>query len=120
LKRTAVAGFSLDDAVDPETTIQSDDEMDLQGKRQRLITQHLLPVNELAFEALKLPSIRVPDDVARFITSGRPIDPRWIESFQEVSSLGIFSHKGVLLAIISATRGRLSYKFVNPIPDRAC
>jgi len=119
LKRTAVAGFSLDEAIDPDAITQSDTDVAAQEK-YCLIRQHLHPVDEKAFEALNLPSIRVTDDIARCLRTGRTIEPSWINEFKEIKSLGIFSLNGVLLAIISATEGRYSYEFVNPIQVKAC
>jgi len=120
LKRTAVAGFTLDEAINPEKATKYKNKTNQQEEILALLRQNLRPLDEHAFEALKLPFLHVQDDIAHYMSNGRSIDPKWIEGFQEANSLGIFSLRGVLLAIINASEGCYSYKYVNPKSGQTC
>lgn len=104
LLRLEVAGFRVEDAVDPST-----------GDPLAAIAAGLRRVDEAAFRAIGMPTATLPDQVLRDVAHGKPPDPSWIPTSGQTTAL--FSAGGLFLAIVLRVEDRLSYGYVALRPE---
>ncbi len=112
LNRSGIAGFSLDQAVNPSA----------ESDPAEAVRKALKPVNQLMFRALHIPCITVDDRVSLKFIHGRPIE-ECIDTSQIAltctdkdtvlgSSLAIFSQNGDFIGIIQESNGTWQYGYI--------
>jgi tRNA pseudouridine55 synthase len=110
LRRTGIAGFSVEDAVNPGTRPEEPEDV-----QKAVLRAALRPIDAGVFEALGIPLLRVDAETARAMSRGgvlagllKPEDLRSIGG-----SAAVFDPAGRLAAVVERRGDKLRYGFVN-------
>lgn len=107
LKRTSVAGFALDEAVDPPAFSDPD----------QALRDALRPIDARAFSAIGVPTAVVEEGKALFVAHGKPFDPSWAGERALDADTALFLDDGRFLAVVARAEGRFRYGFVALRPE---
>jgi tRNA pseudouridine55 synthase len=112
LTRTAVGGFSLEDAVSPPDAGQDSEE------GQETLRKALLPLSPELFRRLNIPSLEIGEKEAAAVSHGGSLDflrdrasGAAAEAAAKPASLALF-HGGVLAGVVEKRDGSWSYGYV--------
>lgn len=107
LLRTKVAGFLLDDAVDPEEGADG----------APALRDALRPVDAAAFAAIGLPTLTISDAAAAQAAHGKPVDPTWVAGCRVGDAAALMTEEGRFAALVVREGDRWKYGYVSLRPE---
>ncbi len=107
LLRTKVAGFLLEDAVDPYAA--EDPQEALRGA--------LRPVGRAAFDSIGVPVATLPAALLAHVAHGKPLDPSWLRDAADAPSVALLAEDGRFIATAEREDAKWKYGFVSLRPE---